>query len=162
MSTFDKIMDITSRQGVAISFCVVVIFLAFLFGKVFLDNYKKQQELNRDLERARAEAEAEERREDRRISQEQTNKLIDLQAKTTETIASFGYALQTSDKILTDHDKMSSEKFECIDTRFDSVDEQFDELKDQVSTLAPKEDLYKVMENIEELRRSLKKDYGVS
>ena len=156
--SYESIGEFIGNQGLAITMSAILLLLFWHFGKLALEQYKKQKDLDRENLKADKELEREEKREDRAIHVKQMDSLIEISSRSTQALEEFRRTLEDSDMLITMHDAASSEKFENIDCRFDSVDGQLEALKGQVNDLAPKVMVDEVKESIEGIRNSLKKD----
>ncbi len=165
MKTIDKVADIVSRQGVAITMSIIVMVLAWIFVRSILKQYEAQKKLDRDNFQAEKEIERQERKEDRQAQREQTKSLIDLHSQTNEALTKFTEALKFSDLNLAEHNQKSLENFNCLNLKFDNIDKRLDNLdngldivQNQVSDLATKAMLEEIKKNVDFLRQDLKKD----
>ena len=155
---YKDLVEFIANQGLAITVCAILLLLFWHFGRVALDQFKKQKDLDRENLKADKEQEREERKEDRAIHVKQMESLIEISSRSTQVMEDFKRALENSDMLITKHDASSSEKFENIDCRFDNVDSKLDALKNQVESLPSKVMVDEVKENIEGIRNFLKKD----
>lgn len=165
MNYVDKVVDLISRQGVAITMSAIFIILGWRFGRSFLKQYEAQKELDRDNLKAEKEIERQERKEDRQVQREQTQSLISLHSQTNEALNKFTEALKFSDLNLAEHNQKSLENFNCLNLKFDNIDKRLDNLdngldivQNQVSDLATKAMLEEIKKNVDFLRQDLKKD----
>lgn len=150
--------EFIGTQGLAITVSAILLLLFWHFGRLALDQYKKQKDLDRENLKADKEQEREERKEDRAIHVKQMESLIEISSRSTQALEDFRRALEDSDRLISKHDASSSARFESIDCRFDTVDSKLDALKNQVESLPSKVMVDEVKENIEGIRLSLKKD----
>ena len=155
---YESIGEFIGNQGLAITVSAILLLLFWHFGRVALDQYKKQKDLDRENLKADKEQEREERKEDRAIQRQQMESLIEISSRYTQALEEFRKTLEDSDRLITMHDASASKKFDNIDCRFDTVDSKLDALKNQVDSLPSKVMVDEVKENIEGIRKSLKKD----
>lgn len=155
---YESIGEFIGNQGLAITVSAILLLLFWHFGRVALDQYKKQKDLDRENLKADKDQEREERKEDRAIQRQQMESLIEISSRSTQALEDFRRTLEDSDRLITMHDASANKKFDNIDCRFDSVDNQLDELKNQVEGLAPRVMVDEVKKNIEIIRDSIKKD----